>query len=273
MHSEGRIQESQGFAIPLKKLRRRLEDSWTGHHQNIAVRFEGRRTVCNIVVIRECRPCCPSPATPVVDCRVSRTAGVRSGVENRPVGPQNGRSKLKGCHRFPATIGCRVPELHNCAPRSPPCARRGVIELRIRARRHVRERRNGNIGIHRQHFTAWQQVPSFFVVGIELVRARGGPGQGRRIQQGLLISAAIGLHVRTIRKNYALGVSNRLPSRRRIDRCPSVCKRIIDRALIGPGGDEFRLCQIEKIFATLNDHPTVGKHRGRVIQRAVGGRQ
>jgi hypothetical protein len=72
--------------FPLEELRACVEDSRTGHHQDIAVGQQGRWAVGDIEVTGKVRTGGPRPRIRVVDRSVACCTTVGAGVEDRASG-------------------------------------------------------------------------------------------------------------------------------------------------------------------------------------------
>src|SRR5262249_30636135 len=136
----------------------------------------------------------------------------------------------------PGALCCGVPELYTCASSGAgPLARRRIVELKIHSGRVVLT----DVGIDCQHLLIGQKRPSFLVIDVELVFASRCPSQSVCVEESCLVSAAIGLHERSVEENHTLGIADRSrertkarEKRRRCHESPSVCQGVIDGALI-----------------------------------------
>ena len=81
--------------FPLEELRACVEDSRTGHHQDIAVGQQGRWAVGDIEVTGKVRTGGPRPRIRVVDRSVAGATPIGSRSEDRAVGPQYCRAYLE----------------------------------------------------------------------------------------------------------------------------------------------------------------------------------
>jgi hypothetical protein len=198
--------------------------------------------------------------------------GIRTGVKHGPVRAQYRRPQFERAIGLSAAGSVRIPKLHLRASSRAPRTGKGIVELRILAVGQVRKGCDGDIGIDRQHLAIGQQRPTLFIIGIKLALSGRGPGQSLRIQQGLLLGAAVGLHVGAIRQHDALGIAYRLSEntlndfndtegRRRRYRCPAIGDRVVDGTLSCPGGNKLRLVGAQQVLAALNDQAAIRQHR------------